>query len=162
MKRLFASLTLLISISCPVHAEVNVEALAWMTGSWEGPTGTHTLEENWTRADNGAIVGVMRFLADGKMQVVELILIEEENGTLMLRGNQWFPGYKPKLEQLDVMKLTSMGDQSVTFEEHGFSRMKKLTYSRPTPELFKIEIVVPGRDLIVMELKPVDKPLRLK
>ena len=156
MKRLVASIMLLGFIASPLHAEVNIEALSWMTGSWEGPTGTHTLEENWTRADNGAIVGVMRFLADGRMQVVELILIEEEDDTLMLRGNQWFPGYKPKLEQLDVMKLTSMGNQTVTFEEHGFSRMKKLTYSRPAPDLFKIEIVVPGRDLIVMELRPVD------
>ena len=66
---------------------ISVETLSWMTGSWAGPTGTHTLEENWTRADNGAIAGVMRFIdaglsGAGKVDVFELILIEEEDDTL--------------------------------------------------------------------------------
>lgn len=135
--------------------QATIESLSWMTGSWIGPTPTHMLEENWTPANNGAIAGVMRFITAGSVDVFELILIEEEADTLIFRGNQWFSGFDPKLDQLDVMKLSSLTDNSVTFEEHGFSRMKRLTYSRPQPDLFKIEISVPDRELIVMELEPV-------
>ena len=107
----------------------SVAALAWMTGTWAGPVGAGVLEENWTAPKAGAIQALVRMTADGKTSMVELIVIEEEAGTLMLRLQQWDPGLKPRTPAPSTMKLLELGERSVKFEAVSGAQFAKLGYA---------------------------------
>ena len=132
----------------------SVAALAWMTGTWAGPVGAGVLEENWTVPKAGAIQALVRMTADGKTSMVELIVIEEEAGTLMLRLQQWDPGLKARTEAPSTMKLLELGEQSVTFEAVAEAQFATLGYAREG-DAFTISIKDAGGNKIDLPLKAV-------
>ena len=111
-------------------AAPSVAALAWMTGTWAGPVGPGVIEENWTTPKAGAIQAVVRMTAAGKTSMVELIVIEEEAGSLTLRLQQWDPGFKPRTPAPSTMKLVELGDNTVRFEAVSEAEIRKLAYTR--------------------------------
>ena len=135
-------------------APPSVAALAWMTGTWAGPVGAGVLEENWTVPKAGAIQALVRMTADGKTSMVELIVIEEEAGTLMLRLQQWDPGLKPRTDAPATMKLLELGEQSVTFEAVSEAQFATLGYARDG-DAFTISIEDAGGNKIDLPLRAV-------
>ncbi len=117
----------------------SVSDLAWMTGSWAGPVGPGTLEENWIQPIGGSIASLVRMTGNGATSMVELIVIEEENDSLVLRIQQWNPGFAPRTPGPQTMTLAEMKKNRVGFTatEGG---MRSLAYSRPTPDTFNIDI----------------------
>ena len=94
----------------------SVSALAWMTGTWAGPAGPGELEENWTVPKAGSIQAMVRMTGGGKTSMVEVIVIEEEEGTLRLRLQQWDPGLKPRTPEPMVFALEELGENTVAFK----------------------------------------------
>ena len=139
----------------PGAAAGAVADLAWMTGTYAGAVGPSELEENWTVPKAGSIQSVVRMTGEGKTGMVELIVIEEEDDTLMLRLQQWDPGMKPRTEGPTVMKLAEMGDNTVAFDVVGEGMFEKLRYTRDG-DTFTISITNPGSDPIELPLKRVD------
>lgn len=116
----------------PAATAASITDLAWMTGTWSGAVGPGVLEENWTVPRDGSIQSVVRMTGGGQTSMVELIVIEEEDDTLVLRLQQWDPGMKPRTEGPTVMKLAEMGDNTVTFSVvgEGEGMFNTLGYSR--------------------------------
>lgn len=106
-----------------------VSDLAWMTGHYEGITGTGSLEENWTAPVGGSIAAIVRSTGDGATNMIELIVIEEEGDSLTLRLKQWDPGMTPRAEGFQVMQLVEIGDHRVAFEGTGDGGLQELAYS---------------------------------
>ena len=117
-----------------------VAALAWMTGTWAGPVGPGELEENWTVPRAGSIQAVVRMTGGGATAMVELIVIEEEEGTLRLRLQQWDPGFKPRTPEPQVMDLIDLGDNTVAFKARTEGDIAELRYTRDGDK-FTISIV---------------------
>jgi hypothetical protein len=117
-----------------------VSDLAWMTGSWAGSFGEQMLEELWNEPSSGSIACVVRITGDGKTHMIELILIEEIDGSLLFRVRQWLPGFLPRRPEPQIMTLAQMMDRRVTFDGTGDSDFKRLTYSRPSEETFQIDV----------------------
>ena len=141
----FITAILMLALSATtssVFAEkANIKDLAWMTGAWAGPAGPGmTLEENWIMPIEGSIASLVRMTGNGSTSMVELIVIEEENDSLVLRIKQWDPGFKPRTPEPQVMELVSMGENSVGFKAVSDGGMKTLAYSRPTDDSFNIDI----------------------
>ena len=63
--------------------------LTWMTGSWAGNIGGPTLEENWTEAKAGSIASLVRITSPEGTAMVEIVGIQEMEGTLVLHIQQW-------------------------------------------------------------------------
>jgi len=123
------------------HEKVSLSDLSWMTGSWAGPIGAGlTLEENWIQPVDGSLAALVRITGEGKTSMVELIVIEEENNSLVLRVKQWDPGFKPRTPEPQTMKLKMVGKNMVGFEAIEPGGMKTLAYSRPTKDQFNIDI----------------------
>ena len=118
----------------------SVEALAWMAGSWVGPLGEQTLEENWTQPAGGSIASLIRFTGGGETGLIELIVIEEEGESLVFRVRQWYPGFMPRSAEPQTMVLVEIGDRRVRFEATETGELRSLTYSRPAPESFNIDV----------------------
>ena len=117
-----------------------VADLAWMSGHWSGPMAGGTLEENWTKPAGGSIASLVRATNADATTMIELIVIEEENGSLVLRLQQWNPGFQPRSPQPQTMRLVESAPAKVVFEATGEGGLKRLGYSRPAPVNFVISI----------------------
>ena len=131
----------------------SVADLAWMTGTWSGPVGGgNVLEENWTVPRAGSIQSLVRQTGPAGTGMVELIVIEEEEGTLRLRLQQWNPGMKSRTPGPAVMKLAELGENTVAFEAEADSAFDMLRYTRDGDN-FTISITFPGGRTIDLPLK---------
>ena len=138
-------LVLLIAVLCfgADSPAAKVSDLAWMSGHYEGSTGNGTLEENWAKPDGGSIASLVRATDCEKTTMIELIVVEEEEGSLVLRLQQWNPGFAPRSEAPQVMKLIELSDHKVVFEDVSGGGLKKLGYSREGNQ-FTISIETAG------------------
>ncbi|MCY4214043.1 MAG: DUF6265 family protein [Gammaproteobacteria bacterium] len=120
----------------------SIADLAWMTGAWEGPMGeSAVLQETWLEPADDAMMAAVRLLENGKTNMVELIVIEESEGTLVFRIQQWSKSYEPRMPAPQKLVLAELGDNSVRFEaEEDGNAFRSLTYSRPSPEAFNIQL----------------------
>jgi hypothetical protein len=135
-------LVLLSTSAIPARAasSASVEDLAWMTGTWKGPMGEQVLEETWIRPAAGTIAAMIRITDGDRTEVVELILIEEAEDSLVFRVRQWLPGYVPRSSEPQLMELTEIGERRVRFEAPEPRELRSLTYTRPTETAFNIDV----------------------
>ena len=99
------------------HAKV--ENLSWLTGSWDGQLGPNVLEENWSLPRSGSIASLVRQTGPDGMGMVEMVFIEEANGTLELHLQQWDSGFSPRTPSAQKMTMSDMTENSVTFQAVG-------------------------------------------
>lgn len=164
-------LAVLLSFANPVAAEaaadagadpaaaadaISVSALSWMTGSWAGPAGPGvTLEENWAEPAGGSMASLVRMTTSDATPMVELIVIEESDGSLVLHLQQWDPGFAPRSDGPQQFTLTELGDRSVHFTSVSEGSLKSLAYSSPDPESFNIDVVTADGTAMTLQLKAV-------
>jgi hypothetical protein len=135
------------------HA-TKISSLSWMTGSWAGPAGEGvTLEENWAQPTGGSIASLVRMTTATSTPMVELIVIEERDGTLVLNLQQWDPGFSPRTPGPQTMTLSDQGERRVEFTATGNGSLKTLAYSSPDAESFNIDIVTADGNPIALKLK---------
>ena len=133
------------ALTFSVFAGPKVTDLAWMSGTWSGPTGPNsTLEENWTKPVAGTMASMVRGTGEGRTTMIEMIVIEEENDSLVLRLQQWDPGFKPRTEKPQTMKLLGIEGRSVRWEAIDEGGIKRLSYSRPADDKFVITVETPA------------------
>lgn len=152
----FAAAALAALLALPAAAAgpaATVADLAWMTGSWKGAMGPGTLEENWTKPDGGSMASLVRGTGAGKTNMVELIVIEEFEGSLVLRLQQWNPGFVPRSAGPQEMRLVEIAERKVGFEATGEGGLKKLTYTRPADDTFVVSVVTAQGAAVSFELK---------
>ena len=116
-----------------------VSDLAWMTGHYKGSTGNGSLEEHWAKPDGGSIASLVRSTTDGKTNMIELIVIEEDGDSLTLRLKQWDPGMEARSEGFQVMKLIQLGNKKVVFKSTSDDGLQQLGY-RLSGDQFTIAI----------------------
>lgn len=128
MQRFLIATALVALVAAPALAQgpaAKVTDLAWMTGSYS----SDTLEENWATPKGGTIASLVRGIGDGATNMIELIVVEEEGDSLVLRLKQWDPGMEPRAD-FQVMDLVEIGDQKVVFKNRSSEGMQQLGYSR--------------------------------
>ena len=120
----------------------SIADLAWMTGAWEGPMGENAvLQETWLEPADDSMMAAVRLLEGGKTNMVELIVIEESQGTLIFRIQQWSKSYEPRMPAPQKMVLAELGENRVRFEaEEAGNAFRSLTYSRPSADAFNIKL----------------------
>jgi hypothetical protein len=106
---------------------------AWISGVWigtAGATGQTTVEERWTPAAGGSMIGVSRTLRGTSMTAFEFLCIVERGGTLIYTAMP--NGRTPPTH----FTLTAVTADSATFENptHDFPKMIRYT-KRPDGSL---------------------------
>ena len=132
MRSVRLGLALVLVMSAPAFAQgpaATIADLAWMTGHYKGAFGPGTLEENWAQPAGGSIAALVRTAEGGATTMIELIVVEEEGDSLVLRLKQWDPGMKPRAEGFEVLELVEVGDQKVVFRNAGDGAIQRLGYS---------------------------------
>lgn len=131
-----------------------VSDLSWMAGYWTGPFGEETLEEHWMHPSGDTVLGTVRITKDGSTQMMEFILIEQTEDSLLFRVNQWLPGMKSIHDEPQIMTLKDIGERSIAFESAGGFVFKTLAYSRPAEDLFIIDAELATGERLKLELSP--------
>ena len=100
--------------------------MAWFAGHWTGEGLGGQVEEIWSPAQAGAMMGMFRLLLDGKTAFYELMTLTEEGGSLSLRVKHFNPdltGWEEKGETVDFPLVAIAGDRlffdGLTFHRHG-------------------------------------------
>jgi hypothetical protein len=73
---------------------VGVQELAWLTGAWQGSFQADTVDEYWSHAEPGTMVGVYRWVKEGNPWLYEMMLIEAEGDGVVARFKHFHPGLK--------------------------------------------------------------------
>lgn len=119
-------------------AQTSVDDLMFMKGRWAGTLGPATLEETWNAPRAGTMVAVVRLSSPEGLGFVELIIISEQDDTLVLRLQQFTGTFDPLLPDTLEMTLTELTDNSVSFTAKEGSPITQLTYTRVSDSEFTI------------------------
>ena len=154
MRHFFLSLIFLMPLAAISDDHVKVTDLGWLTGSWDGQMGPAVLEENWSLPRAGTIASLVRQTGPDGMGMVEMVYIEEANGTLDLYIQQWDTGFKSRTPDAQKMTMSEMTENSVTFKAVGEGGLAQLKYSRPSIDAFHIDVVTAGNQEFTIKLSP--------
>ncbi len=136
--------------------KATVADLAWMTGNWAGSLGPNVLEEQWAEPKAGSIAALVRMTSAEATGMIELIVVEEEGETLVLRVQQWDPGFKPRTEGPQTLRLKEIKERSVSWEATEEGGIAGLTYARPADDEFTISVLNGQGGAFKIELKAVE------
>ena len=95
---------------------LSVNNLSWLTGTWQGPIDGNLLEETWLSPRAGTIVALVRSTNELGTQFVEIIHIEEVNGTLELQLQLFDNSLSPASSKAHSFELTKIDERYVSFK----------------------------------------------
>ena len=106
-----------------VAGPTNISRLAWLAGGWQGGDGPLRIEEHWTDAAGGAMLGVSRTIKGDRMVAFEFLRIVERGETLAYIAQ---PDGRPPTE----FTLSAMTDTSATFQNPSHDFPKMIRYAK--------------------------------
>jgi hypothetical protein len=103
-------------------AKATLSELSWLAGNWERKSATVLLEERWTSAAGGAMIGMSRTVSGDRMSAFEFLRIIERDGTLVYLAQ---PGGKAPATEFT---LTKLGKTEALFENPAHDYPKQISY----------------------------------
>ncbi|MGD2110042.1 MAG: DUF6265 family protein [Phycisphaerae bacterium] len=85
------------------HASARIGDVAWIAGHWTMEKTGSQLEETWAEPSGDCMMGMFRWVKQGKVWIYELLTIREEAGTLVFRFRHFgddLASWEPKTEPL--------------------------------------------------------------
>ena len=121
---------LLLTLSAPGWGQspprrATLADVAWISGNWVGGAGALSIEERWTPAAGGAMLGVSRTIKQGRMVAFEFLRIVERAGTVVYIA-------QPNGVQPTEFTLTALDASSATFENPAHDYPKVIRYTKQT------------------------------
>lgn len=69
----------------------SLDSMKWLVGRWVGTGMGGEVEETWSPAKDGRMVGMFRYVRDGKTVLLELMTLSEIEGSVILRVKHFSP-----------------------------------------------------------------------
>ena len=71
---------------------VSPAELSWLSGNWLGQNGQDPVEEHWSPLRGNTLMGMFRWVKDGKVRFYELLAVEQDGAFVFLRIKHFHPG----------------------------------------------------------------------
>jgi hypothetical protein len=113
----FIAWVLFAGVACAAE----VDGLAWLEGSWAGMVDGVEMEEHWTHAKGGAILGMHRDVKQGRMISFEFFRIEATPDGIVYFAS-------PRSRPPTPFKLVSLQDRHVIFENAAHDSPQRIHY----------------------------------
>ena len=133
---------------------LSVNSLSWLTGSWQGPIEGNILEETWLPPRAGTIVALVRLTNESSTKFVEIIHIEEVNGTLELQLQLFDNSLSPIIPEAHHFELTKIEENYISFKGISPGSHRTLSYERPEKGIFYIRFQPHEGDAVEIRLTP--------
>jgi Domain of unknown function (DUF6265) len=123
--------------------------LSWFTGRWVDDSGGNLSEETWSGASGDSMLGMWRYVVDGKARIYEILTITAEDGGIVMRLRHFDPqlvGREDKTTPV-VLKLVSSKRRQAVFEgtEVGGPDLVRLTYVSPSDDALTVTLEKQGK-----------------
>ena len=155
MKRFLPLLILTGLLFGQNNKPLSVNSLSWLTGSWQGPIEGNILEETWLPPRAGTIVALVRLTNESNTKFVEIIHIEEVNGTLELQLQLFDNSLSPENPEAYHFELTKMEENYISFKGISPGAHRTLSYERPEKDIFYIRFQPHEGEAMEIRLTPV-------
>lgn len=97
-------------------AGVSPAELSWLTGTWLGQNGPDPVEEHWSPLRGNTLMGMFRWVTEGKVRFYELLAIEPEGACVFLRIKHFDPqlvGWEEKDSAHEFVLVQLQGQEAV-------------------------------------------------
>lgn len=125
--------------------QASIEQVDWLVGNWLGTAFGNRFEEVWNPASAGTMVGFFKLYNDDGVTFYELLLLEEEEGSLSLKVKHFssdFHAWESKDDFINF-KLVKIEPDAIHFSG--------LSFYRDGPDKIDGYIVMKGKDGSVRE-----------
>jgi hypothetical protein len=112
---------LALILSAAATTTGDLDGLAFLSGKWQGETGKAAIEEHWTEAAGGTMLGVSRTIVSGKTIGFEYLRIEARADGVFYVAQ---PGGRPPTD----FKLTKLSPGLAVFENPEHDHPKIIRY----------------------------------
>ncbi len=68
-----------------------IDDMKWLAGTWRGKGMGGEVEEIWSEPQAGVMMGMFRFVQEGKLQMLELMTLSEKEGVISLKVKHFSP-----------------------------------------------------------------------
>ena len=122
--------------------KASIADVAWIAGEWAKEEGNIRLEESWSVARGDSMIGMFRWLKDGKVWIYELMAIREESETLVFRFRHFsneMNSWEAKTEPL-TYRLVSFSDNEAVFENPASESHRRYSFHRTDPNTLVIHV----------------------
>jgi hypothetical protein len=122
-----------MDIYCSKRASMpSVADLAWLAGKWSGARDGTSIEEQWSKPAGRALMGMFRWLQDGRVCFYEFMTIEQEVEGIVLRIKRFAPGLIPWEEEQGaaVFGLVEANNEEAVFVQQDVAEPLWIVYQR--------------------------------
>jgi Domain of unknown function (DUF6265) len=124
--------------------KATVDQLTWISGAWTGTLGERTIEQHWSAPLAGSIIAMYRSIQANRPTLYELLAIEQEGETVVLRIKHFAPGAglvgrEAKDESIDHT-LVKLANRTAVFEGTGSASTTRITFTSPDPATLTITV----------------------
>lgn len=123
MRRLLVLATAGFFVLPVTAAELSLDDLAWISGTWEGTSGSVRQEEYWSRPAGGLILGIHRDLFSENRSFFEFLRIEQ-------RDDGIFYVAMPRGRVGTDFRLIELQDGRAVFENPDHDFPQRIIYTR--------------------------------
>lgn len=104
--------------------------LAFLNGSWTSDRGGFVIEEQWTDAQGGVVVGMSRGVQHGAVRFLRFAVVEQDGDAIIMRFKRYNADYSSwENGSPSVMRLVvSDGSQAVFAATDPASDVQRITY----------------------------------
>ena len=124
-------------------AKATIQQVAFIAGAWTGTLGDRTIEQHWMQPLGTSMVAMYRNVQGTDPKLYELLAIEQEGDSLVLRIKHFTPGpglagRQPQAESINH-KLVKVDERTAIFEGTG-ENPNRVTFTRKSAEALDITV----------------------
>jgi hypothetical protein len=143
------AIVLAVDAAAVAGTPVTLPDLSWLTGRWIDDSGGNLSEETWSAPSGDAMLGMWRYVVEGKARVYEILRLSAEEGSLVLRLRHFDPALVAMEDKATpyVLKLVSTDPRRLVFEgpEVGAAGIVRLRYARPSDDVLAVTLEKGGQ-----------------
>lgn len=141
-------------LQSPVAPAASIESYEFLSGTWRGESHGSVIEETWLPPEAGNLTGVFRMSGEGRVQLVEIMTLTEEDVGVMYRLRHFNTALVPWKSEADgpiEAKAVLVDSDSVRFEFDESDDLEAITYDREGDTMTaRVIFRAEGRDPFVL------------
>jgi hypothetical protein len=133
-----------VAIGSAPRAKATLAQVGWIAGPWGGMLGDRRIEQHWMAPSASSMVAMYRSIQNDRATLYELLAIEQDGESLMLRIKHFAPGpglvgREAKDESIDHA-LVRVDGRTAVFEGTATENPARVTFTSPDPDTLTITV----------------------
>jgi hypothetical protein len=132
------------AIGSAPKAKATLEQVAWIAGPWVGTLGDRRIEQHWMAPAANSMVAMYRSIQKDRATLYELLAIEQDGESLMLRIKHFAPGAglagREAKDEAIEHALVRVDGRTAVFEGTGAENPSRVIFTSPDADTLTITV----------------------